>query len=252
MGRAFLVTLAVLLPLAARADTTCPLPPDFAEAARPLQAVAQGLEGGGLEGGRREGGTLRILVLGSASVTGPGATIPEASWPARLEARLAAVYPGRRLEVAVRGGRGVSVQDHLALLRQEDQAARPHLVIWQLGTVEATRGMDPEEMTEALQDGLERIRLRGGDAMLVEPQFSRFLRANSNMEPYREKLRLAAAGAGAPIFRRWDVMQHWLEHGGPDLERTPREQRAATMDRLNDCLARAMTELIVQGVREAR
>lgn len=241
-GRALLLALALLIPLAARAETACPLPAEFAEAARPLPAVARALEAG----------ALRVLVLGSASITGPGASGPEASWPARLEARLAGQYPGRTLEVAVRGGRGVTVQEHLALLRQEGPGLRPHLIIWQAGTVEATRGMDPEEMTDALQAGLDRIRARGVDALLVEPQFSRFLRANSNVEPYREKLRLAAAGAGAPLFRRWDAMQHWVENGGPDLERTPREQRAAATDRLNDCLARAMTDLIVQGVREAR
>lgn len=240
-GRALLLMLALLAPLAARAESACPLPPDFIEAARPLPAVARALDAG----------VLRILILGSASVVGPGASAPEASWPARLEAHLAR-QPGLALEVVVRGGRGVTVQDHLALLREEGPALRPHLVIWQAGTVEATRGLDLEEMTDALRAGLERIRGRGVDVLLVEPQFSRFLRANSNVEPYREKMRLAAAGAGAPLFRRWDVMQHWIENGGPDLERTPRAQRAATTDRLNDCLARAMAELLREGAREAR
>lgn len=241
-GRALLLFFALLARDAAGAVLPCPLPDDFAEAARPMPGVAQALAQG----------TLRVLVLGSASVTGPGATGPDASWPARLEAQLAARHPGLALEVVVRGGRGVSVQDHLALLRQESPALRPQLVIWQAGTVEASRGMDPEEMTEALRAGLERIRRRGADVLLVEPQFSRFLRTNSNIEPYREKLRLAAAAAAAPLFRRWDVMQHWVEHGGPDLERTPRDQRAATADRLNECLAQGMADLIDQGAREAR
>ena len=241
-GPALLLLFALLAHGAAGAVLPCPLPDDFAEAARPMPGVAQALAQG----------TLRVLVLGSASVTGPGATGPDASWPARLEAQLAARHPGLALEVVVRGGRGVSVQDHLALLRQEGPALRPQLVIWQAGTVEATRGMDLEEMTEALRAGLDRIRRGGVDAMLVEPQFSRFLRANSNIEPYREKLRLAAGGAGAPLFRRWDLMQHWIESGGPDLERTPREARGVAADRLNDCLASAMAELIEQGAREAR
>jgi hypothetical protein len=248
-GRGLLVALALLWPLAAGASQPpaagtslpCPLPPDFAEAARPLPAVAQALERG----------TLRILVLGSASVTGPAASGPGASWPAQLQARLSLHYPRATLEMAVRGGRGVSVQDHLALLRAAD-ATRPALVIWQAGTVEATRGMDPDEMTDALRAGLDRIRGEGADALVIEPQFSRFLRANSNIEPYREKLRLAAAGAGAPLFRRWDLMQHWVEGGGPDLERTPRAQRAAATDRLNECLAAALAELVAQGVNEAR
>lgn len=240
-ARGFLLALGLLWPIAGGATQPCPLPPDFSEAARPLPAVAQALERG----------PLRILVLGSASVAGGAASAPEASWPAQLEAQLSQRYPGRTLEMTVRGGRGVTVQDHLALLRAAD-SERPALVIWQAGTVEATRGMDPDEMTEALQIGLDSIRRHGADAVLIEPQFSRFLRANSNIEPYREKMRLAAAGAGAPLFRRWDLMQHWVENGGPDLERTPRQQRAATADRLNQCIARGLAELIVQGVNEAR
>lgn len=241
-GRALLLLFALLPPLAVAAPLPCPFPDDFAEAARPLPGVAQAFDRG----------TLRVLVLGSASVTGPGATGPESSWPARLEAQLAARHPGLSIEVVVRGGRGVSVQDHLALLQQEGPALRPQLVIWQAGTVEASRGMDPDEMTDALRAGLERIRRRGADALLVEPQFSRFLRTNSNIEPYREKLRLAAAGVGAPLFRRWDVMQHWVENGGPDLERTPADQRVAARDRVNECLAEGMADLIDQGAREAR
>jgi hypothetical protein len=240
-GRGLLLALGLLWPLAARANLPCPLPADFAEAARPLPAVAQALERG----------PLRILVLGSASVTGPAASGPDASWPAQLQTLLALRYPNATLEMAVRGGRGVTVHDHLALLRSADEL-RPALVIWQAGTVEATRGMDPDEMTDALRSGLDRIRQHGADALVIEPQFSRFLRANSNIEPYREKLRLAAAGVGAPLFRRWDLMQHWVEQGGPDLERTPRAQRAATADRLNECVAAALTELIAQGVNEAR
>lgn len=234
-----LLVLLMLCPALAWAQPSCAPPDDFTDTVRPLPIVAQALHRG----------TLRVLVLGSASITGPGGSAPERSWPARLEALLAALHPRAQIEMTVRGGRGVSVQDHLALLRQELANPAPHLVIWQAGTVEATRNMDPDEMTEALQDGLERIRALGADAILVDPQFSRFLRANANVEPYRDKLRLAAAGAGATLFRRWELMHHWIEAGVLDLERTPRDARMGAMDRLNDCLARAMTELITAGLR---
>jgi hypothetical protein len=47
-------------------------------------------------------------------------------------------------------------------------------------------------------------------------------------------------------------MQHWIETGALDLERTPRREMAAAMDRLNDCLAHAIAALIIQGITEAR
>ena len=103
-----------------------------------------------------------------------------------------------------------------------------------------------------MRQGLERIRRRGADSIVVDQQYSRFLRANTNLDPYRDKLRLVAAAAGAPIFLRYDLMQHWVETGALDLERTARAERGAATDRLNDCVARALAELIVQGVAEAR
>ncbi|MCU0886544.1 MAG: SGNH/GDSL hydrolase family protein [Rubritepida sp.] len=238
-----MVFAALLLPRAAPALTiACDVPAETIAAARPLPAVARALDAG----------TLRILALGSGSVTGPGTSGPEAAWPGRLQALLAARHPGLRIEVTVRGGRGVSVADHLALMRDGAVTDPPALVIWQAGTIEAVRGMDPDEMTQAMRQGLERIRRTGADAIVMDPQYSRFLRANTNIEPYLEKLRLVAASAGAGLFSRYDLMQHWVEAGAVDLERTPRGDRTATMDRLNDCLARALAAMISRGVAEAR
>ena len=44
----------------------------------------------------------------------------------------------------------------------------------------------------------------------------------------------------------------FTESGALDLERTARADRGAATDRLNDCLAKALVDLIVQGVAEAR
>ena len=236
------ILAALLLAFPAGAVPACDVPTDFLTLPRPLFATARALQSG----------TLRILVLGSGSITGAGASTPESAWPVRLQAILAARYPGRTVEVAVRGGRGITVIDHLALLQDAPASQEPALVLWQAGTVEAVRGVDPDEMTEAMLSGLERIRSWGADTIIIDQQFSRFLRAHTNIEPYREKLRLIAAGAGAPVFRRYDLMQYWVESGALDLERTPSRQMPAAIDTLNDCLARALGALIIQGVTEAR
>lgn len=242
MIRLSLLLLAMLLPPGAARATACDVPADVTSAARPLPATARAVQAG----------TLRILILGSGSITGPGASGPDASWPARLQSLIATRYPRMQVEVALRGGRGVSVHDHLALLRDGLAAESPALVLWQAGTVEAVRGLDPDDMGETMLQGLERIRRRGADIIIVDQQYSRFLRANVNIEPYRDKLRLVAAATGAPLFRRYDLMQHWVDMGALDLERTARSERGAAMDRLNDCLAKALVELIAQGVAEAR
>lgn len=242
MTRFALLLLAMLLPTGPARATACDVPAEVASAARPLPATARAMQAG----------TLRILILGSGSITGPGASGPDAAWPARLQGLLAARQPGLQVEVALRGGRGISVHDHLALLRDGLNAETPSLVLWQAGTVEAVRGLDPDDMGETMLQGLERIRRRGADIILVDQQYSRFLRANTNIEPYRDKLRLVAAAAGALLFRRYDLMQHWVDTGALDLERTARADRGAATDRLNDCVARALAEMIVQGIAEVR
>jgi hypothetical protein len=232
------LTALLAVPVAARA-AVCEVPPEIAAEAKPLPHAARALAGG----------TLSILALGSASVASPAAG-GEQAWPARLQAALQARFPNRRIEVSVRGGRGVTATDHLAMLREGSLGAA--LVIWQAGTVEAARGLDADDMSEALVQGIERIRRAGADAVLMDQQFSRFLRANADVERYRGKLRQAAAATGAPLLRRYDLMQSWAEGGGPDVERAPRADRTATMDALNDCLGRALSALIVRGIALAR
>lgn len=200
-------------------------------------------------------GRLRVLAVGPASVLGPGTSGPAAAWPARLEALLATrLPPGTRVEVAARGGRGLTAADAAATIAAESaHPARPDLVLWLAGTVEAVRGLEVDEMVERLTEGLERLRADGGgDAVLVDPQFSRFLRANADVGPYREGLRAAAAAQGAPVFNRYDLMHHWAETETVDVERAPRAGRTAATDRLNDCLARALAAFILDGVAAAR
>jgi hypothetical protein len=193
-----------------------------------------------------------VLVVGSASVLGPGTSGPAAAWPARLEALLAARYPGLKAETVVRGGAGLTATDGGAMIAEELRRAPSHLVLWQTGAVEAARNLDLDELAAALDAGLDRVDAAGADAVLIDPQFSRFLRANANVEPYREAMRLAAAAHNAPLVRRYELMHAWAEADKVDMERAPRSARVAAADRLNDCLARAIAELLVRGIEEAK
>jgi hypothetical protein len=138
------------------------------------------------------------------------------------------------------------------MLREELARKPADLVLWQTGTVEAARGLEVDEMVEALHGGLDQVKAASADAVLIDPQFSRFLRANANVDAYREALRLVAAAHGVPLFRRYEVMRHWAEADTVDLERAPRNERTAVTDRLNDCLARAIAMLLRKAVAEAR
>jgi hypothetical protein len=247
--RPLLLLLALAAPPAAMRDAaapaapaTCEAPPELIGTDAPLPATAHALDAG----------QLKLVVVGSASVLGPGTSGPSAAWPQQLEAVLAARHPGLKVELSVRGARGLTAADTAAIIAQEMVLTGPSLVLWQTGTVEAARSLDLDPMVEALDGTLQRLAAAGTDAMLVDLQFSRFLRANANVEPYLEAIRLAAAAHDVPLLPRYELMRFWAENDRVDLEHAPRATQVAVADRLNRCLAEAAALVIEAGVALAK
>lgn len=214
----------------------------------PCDLPAEMLDGTALPRARAAmaGGELRILVGGSATAESGG---PGVAYHARLAGLLQQEHPGLRVVVEARGQRGATAPESLALIIAALPAFRPHLVLWQTGTVEAVRSLEVDAFNDTLSEGITRIRGGGADVALIDPQFSRFLRANADIERYRDAMRLIAAAEGAPLLRRYDWMHHWAENGGPDVERAPRAERAAALALLNDCVARAIAAQLRLGTR---
>ena len=238
---ALLVGLSLAWPVAASQGPGCGAPAEWLESP-PLRATATGVATG----------RLRILAVGSASVSGPGVTAPAAAWPVRLEALLRERRPDLTLNFEVRGARGSTAADQW---RQIDEALRAgpiDLVIWQAGMTEAVRGLPIDDMAAVVSQGLERLHARGVDAVVMGIQYSRFLRANADVDPYRDALRVLAAAGHAGFFSRYDIMRAWADAGTVDMERVQRDRRAAEIDKMNDCLARALGAFIRDGVEEAR
>lgn len=238
---ALLVGLSLAWPVAAAQGPGCGAPAEWLESP-PLRATATAIATGG----------LRILAVGSASVSGPGVTAPAAAWPARLEALLRERRPDLALSFEVRGARGMTAADQWRVIEEALRAGPIDLVIWQAGMTEAVRSLPLDDMAATIAQGLERLHARGVDAIIMGIQFSRFLRANAEVDPYRDALRVLAAAGHAGFFSRFDIMRAWAEARTVDVERAAREQRPAEIDKLNDCLARALGAFIRDGVAEAR
>ena len=217
---------------------------------------------------------LDVLVIGSATVFGPetamqagtitsqalgGPRTPEppradapstpstSAFPIRMADALRAERPGLDVQVTVRGARGMTAADMLALLRQELAQGRYQLVIWQTGTVEAVRSIPPGEFYQTLQDGAAAVSEAGADLVLVDQQYSRFLNANANLDPYAQGMQQIAAMPGAALFRRFDIMRAWANEWQIDLERTPKGERAAAVNTLHACLGRQLAHLLLSA-----
>jgi acyl-CoA thioesterase I len=239
--------LALPLPSWAGSETAsaCGAPADFVTTDSSLRQLA---------GAIASGGPVDVLAVGSATtvgsvtVSGQQTTTPQgASYPWHMIGELHAALPRVPFRISVRGGRGMTAEEMLPLLQAALKQQRYPLVLWQTGTVEAVRGLRPDGMLEVLHNGAEQVRAAGGDLVLIDPQFSRFLRANTDLDPYENVLQQVATMPGVALFHRFDLMRAWANDGRIDLERTQKADRDKALDELNKCLGRALAQFVLSG-----
>ena len=151
--------------------------------------------------------------------------------------------------VTVKGGRGMLASDMLAIIRSELVAHRYQLVIWQTGTVEAVRNIPAGSFYQTLADGSAAVADAGADLVLVDPQFSRFLHTNTDLDPYSQTLQQIAAQPNVVLFHRFELMRYWSGEGQIDLERTPKSQRVKTVEALHACLGVSLAKLVTASAR---
>ena len=262
---AFLVALTMLPGAGVQAADLCDAPEDITADIAPLPHVAASL---------KAGGSLNVLTVGSATVFSPSeslqpgtvtgqalglgtgsreGTLPPAAdtaFPLQMGHALEAAVPGLSVKVTVRGGRGMAATEMLDIIRGELASTHYDLVIWQTGTVEAVRNVPAGAFSQTLADGSAAVEAAGADLVLVDPQFSRFLHANADVDSYAQALQQASAQPGVVLFHRFDLMHHWSSTGQIDLERTPRAQRLATVEQLHACLGQALARFIAASARD--
>src|SRR5262249_5810707 len=92
---------------------------------------------------------LDIMVVGSGSSTLAGAAGASAAYPARLEFYLGQKLPGVTVHVGTDLHMRQSAEDVAQGLGKLIKDGKPPLVIWQTGTVDALRSIDPDDFRGA-------------------------------------------------------------------------------------------------------
>lgn len=268
---AFLLALSMVPAGASRAvpvSAECLISDDTAGTLAPLPHVASTLHTGGTlnvlaigsanlfrpEGSIAPGGLIAQSVEGAATSTVPSAQIindtpTSTAFPQQMASTLERLVPGVTVKMTVRGGRGLSATDQLKLMSEMLEQGKYQLVLWQTGTVEAVRNFPPSEFAQILADGVEKVGHANADLVLVDPQYSRFLQTNSNIEPYEQAFQVVGAMPNVLVFRRFDLMRSWVNDGQIDLERTPKSGRVQAVEQLHACLGGQLAKLVLGGAR---
>jgi hypothetical protein len=191
----------------------------------------------------KNGRPLDILVIGSRSST---ILASEASaYPARLQAMLKEKLPALTVNVAVELQPKKTAQDVTAGLAKLLEGKRPILVVWQTGTVDAMRSVDPDDFRGAVGDGVAALQNTGADVILMNPQYSPRTETMMAPEPYLDNMRVVAQQRDVPLFDRFAIMRQWNDSGEFDLFSTAHGIDLAK--RVHDCLGRALSTFVVDA-----
>jgi lysophospholipase L1-like esterase len=193
---------------------------------------------------------LDIAVLGSGSSMLPAANGANLAYPDRLVPALATRFPGvetRVVSYAKMGRTAEAMAKDMAKLVKE---AKPNLVIWQTGTVDAMRGVDPDEFRNALDQGVTTLQGAGVDVVLMNMQYSPRTEFAIATASYADNMRVVAQQREVPLFDRFAIMKHWSELGTFDLFAAPKNLETAA--RVHECIAQLLADVIVEGVKLSR
>ena len=90
-------------------------------------------------------------------------------------------------------------------------AEKPDLVLWQVGTNSLLLDRPLQNAGMLIVDGLERLKKRGIDVVLINSQYAPKVLAKPHLSMLRKLMAAIAASASVPTFQRFELMRYWRE-----------------------------------------
>jgi GDSL-like Lipase/Acylhydrolase family len=190
---------------------------------------------------------LDILVLGAGSSLLPGSNGARDAYPARLQHALSEKLSGVEVKVTTDVKSKRSATDMVKALPQALLAAKPALVIWQTGTVDAMQAVDPDQFSQALDRGINVSRNAGADVIFINPQYSPRTESMIALGTYAENMRWVALQQEIPLFDRFGIMKFWADNGTFDLYSATKKLDIAV--HVHDCIGRLLADLVVAAAK---
>jgi len=196
----------------------------------------------------KTGRPLDILVVGSRSSTIN--TSDGSAYPGRLQAVLRERLPSVAVNVSVELQVKKTAEEVAAGLVKLVEGKRPTLVIWQTGTYDAMRSIDPDDFRGAVDEGVAALQNAGTDVILMNLQYSPRTETMISAPPYLDNMRVVAQQHDVPLFDRFAIMRHWNDAGDFDLFSASHGLELAK--RVHDCLGRALSKFVIDAAHPAQ
>lgn len=226
--------LAVAPARAEDAPASCEVPAYLLTTESPLPKVEDAI---------KSGHPLDILVVGSRSST---INASEASaYPGRLQAMLKERLPKVAVSVSVELQIKKTAEEVAGGLLKLAEVKKPTLVIWQTGTYDAMRSIDPDDFRAAVGEGVAALQDAGADVVLMNLQYSPRTETMISAPPYLDNMRVVAQQHDVPLFDRFAIMRHWNDTGDFDLFSSSHGLDLAK--RVHDCLGRALSKFVIDA-----
>jgi hypothetical protein len=191
----------------------------------------------------KNGHSLDILVIGSRSSTIN--TAEASAYPGRLQAVLKEKLPSLTVNVLVDLELTKTAEEVAASMVKLVEGKKPTLVVWQTGTVDAMRSIDPDDFRGALDEGVAALQTAGTDVILMNLQYSPRTETMISAPPYLDNMRVAAQQHDVPLFDRFAIMRQWNDSGDFDLSTTSHGLELAK--RVHDCLGQALSKFVIDA-----
>jgi hypothetical protein len=187
--------------------------------------------------------TIAVVGTGSSILAGPDG--PRSAYPARLEAALKQRLPSVAVKVVTLVRTRMSAEDLARGMAKLLVDEKPDLVIWQTGTLDAIRRIEPDDFRAALDEGVETLHKGGADVILMNMQYSPRTDIMVALGPYADNMRVVAQQHEIPLFDRLAIMRHWSDTGAFDLYAAGKDNVLA--QRVHDCIGRAIASMIIDA-----
>lgn len=231
---------AALGPGLSRARAECHTPPDLIRVDEKLPRLAERIAA-------HQPAT--IVAVGGASTIGSAAGAPDLAYPHRLQLALAEIFPDTPVNVVNKGVPRQAARQMVARFPTDVIAEDPVLVIWEVGINDAVRGTEIEDFATTLQTGIDELKNRAIDVMLVDMQFSRSTSTVIDFQRYLTTLHRIGDLNEVYVFPRFEMMRYWSEQNMFNFDEVSTDERAKLAARVYECIGRKLAQAIHLAVR---